>query len=240
MISVVCWLWAGTGNLSRREFLPEYVNVLGKLISRNLSIPHRFICVSDSSEGLASHVEWFETPPEAKRVGLLQSPEGPRFPSCYRRLWSFSKEAAALGETILVIDIDLVVVGNIDHLFDSTEDFVGWRPYRDWGAKLRFGGGIYRLRTGTRAHVWENFKGSESIKKARAANFRGSDQAWISYQLTKGNAEEAYWDRTTGLYSVRDLNPALTLPRDARLVQFNGGVKPWQSPVGWVRQAWKA
>ncbi len=236
MISVVCWMWPGP----LRTFLPEHVNVLGKLVARHLTIPHRFICVTDSAEGLAPHVTWFETPPEAKAMGLHQSPEGPRFPSCYRRLWSFSKEAAVLGDTLLVIDIDLVVVGNIDHLFDGDEEFVGWRPYRDWGAKLRYGGGIYRLRTGTRARVWENFKGGESIRLARRADFRGSDQAWISYELTKGNAVERYWDRAAGLYSVRDLSPALHLPRDARLVQFNGGVKPWQSPVGWVRQAWKA
>ncbi len=240
MIAVVCWLWSGNANLSRREFLPEYVNVLGKNIARHLTIPHRFVCVSDKPDGLQSHVTWFETPAEARRVGLLQSPEGPRFPSCYRRLWSWSQEAKALGDRILVIDIDLVAVGNLDHLFDNTEEFVGWRPYRDWGAKLRYGGGIYLLRTGSRAHVWENFKGAESIKKARAANFRGSDQAWISYQLTQGGNVEKYWDRAAGLYSVRDLDVKLTLPSDARLVQFNGGTKPWQSPVPWVRTAWKA
>ncbi len=235
-VSVVCWMWDGP----LRAFLPAHVNVLGKLVARHLTIEHRFICVCDSPEGLDPHVTWFETPPEARLAGRHQSPEGPRFPSCYRRLWSFSKEAVALGETILVIDIDLVVVGNIDHLFEGAEEFMGWRPYRDWGAKLRYGGGIYRLRTGTRAHVWEDFNGPESIKKARAANFRGSDQAWISYQLTKGGRVEKYWDRSAGLYSVRDLNQTLHLPSDARLVQFNGGVKPWQSSVGWVRNVWKA
>lgn len=238
MISVVCWMWAGP----LREFLPEHVNVLGKMVSRHLTIPHRFVCVCDSPEGLGAHVTWFETPAEAKTVGMLASPEGPRFPSCYRRLWSFSKDAKALGDTILVIDIDLVVVRSINHLFDNTREFVGWRPYRDWGAKLRFGGGIYLLRTGTRTQVWERFKGQESITEARAANFRGSDQAWISYQLatTKNNSVvEKYWDRNAGLYSVRDMNRTLNLPQDARLIQFNGGVKPWQSPVAWVKEAWR-
>lgn len=236
MISVVCWMWNGP----LRSFLPEHVNVLGSLVARNLSIPHRFVCVTDSAKGLASHVSWFETPPAARVLGDFASPEGPRFPSCYRRLWSFSEEAKALGDRILVIDIDLVVVGNIDHLFDNSEDFVGWRPYRDWGAKLRYGGGIYLLRTGARRQVWDNFKGRESIAKARAANFRGSDQAWISYQLTMGGKVEKYWGRGSGLYSVRDLNPALDVPSDARLIQFNGGVKPWQSLVPWVKEAWTA
>ncbi len=239
MISVVCWMWNGKNNLSNREFLPEHVNILGKLVARNLTIPHRFICISDSNIGLGGHVEWVETPPAAKQLGLIASPEGPRFPSCYRRLWSWSKEAKVLGDTILVIDIDLVVVRNIDHLFDNTEDFVGWRPYRDWGAELRYGGGIYLLRTGTRAHVWEDFKGEESIRLARRANFRGSDQAWISYKLTRNGVAEKYWDRAAGLYSVRDLDAKLSLPPDARLVQFNGGTKPWQSQIGWVKNTWK-
>lgn len=232
MISVVCWLWRDT-QASSRSFEPQHVNVVQRMFARHLSRPHRFICVADNAAGFAPAVEVVKTPFAAMQAGLHRSPEGARFPSCYRRLWMFSKEATMLGERVLLIDIDLVVTRDVSPLFDRTEDFVGWQPFRDWGKQERFGGGIYLHTTGTRAHVWERFNGARSIKEARLAGFRGSDQAWISYCLS---ATETRFARDSGIYSIRDMaKREHVLPADARLVQFNGPTKPWASPLPWVR-----
>lgn len=235
-------------HLGDRPYQPEHVNTLQRAVSRNLSRPHRFICVADSAQGFSKDVEVFITPPEAREVGMLRSPEGGRFPSCYRRLWNFSEGAKAFGEKILCIDIDLVPTGDWGPLFDRDEDFVGWRPLRDWGRKLRFGGGIYLLKPGTRKHLWDGFKGPQSIAEARAAGMRGSDQAWISHKL---GAVEPYYARDAGIYSIRDLHYGTViraikpkkiekpkLPSDARLVQFNGPQKPWACNLSWVAQHW--
>jgi hypothetical protein len=234
VLSVVCWMW----NVGFRTFLPEHVNVQQRMVARHLPLAHRFICIADDTTGFSPDVEVLKTPPEAARVGLIKSPEGPRFPSCYRRLWTFSQQAKeALGERVLLMDIDLVITGNLTPLFDIDADFVGWRPFRDWGRPCRFGGGIYLLRTGTRTHVWDQFTGLSSIDQARKAGFRGSDQAWISYLLA---SKEVYWDRKSGIYSIRDMRGKETmLPNDARLVQFNGPQKPWQSRLPWVGEHWR-
>lgn len=219
-----------------RTFSPKHVNVLQSMFARHLPQKHRFICIADSNAGLDPAVEFVETPPEAKALAALRSPEGDRFPSCYRRLWSFSPEARMLGDQIFVIDIDLVVVRDMTPVVARNEDFVGWRPFRDWGRKLRFGGGSYLLKTGTRTHVWTDFKGQASVIEARQAGFRGSDQAWISHKL---GATEPYWSKNSGLYSIRDLGPGEHLPHDARLVQFNGHKKPWHYNSGWVVAHWR-
>jgi len=235
-VSVVCWQWNDV-HLGDRPYAPEHVNVLQRMVARHLSLPHRFICVADSAEGFDPAVEVVITPPAARAIGKLRSPEGKRFPSCYRRLWMFSREARVLGDVVLQIDIDLVVTGELAPLFDHPHDFVGWRPFRDWGRQLRFGGGIYLLRTGTRANVWEDFKGETSIRKARLAGFRGSDQAWLSYCLAKPDVP--VYPRDSGIYSIRDMKGTeSTLPADARLVQMNGPVKPWASPLRWVQERW--
>ena len=44
--NVICIKW-GT------KFGPEYVNRLYKMVQKNLSLPHRFVCFTDSAEGLA-------------------------------------------------------------------------------------------------------------------------------------------------------------------------------------------
>jgi hypothetical protein len=236
-VSIVCWLWNGTG-LGDRPYQPAHVNTLRRAVARHMSLLHRFICVADSPEGFDAEVEVFPTPPEAKAVGTLRTPEGGRFPSCYRRLWNFSEGAKALGDRLFCIDIDLVPTQDWTPLFDRTEDFVGWRPYRDWGQRLRFGGGSYLLKAGARTEVWSEFAGASSMNAARRAGFRGSDQAWLSFKLGK---HEPYYGREAGIYSIRDMKGSEhKLPDDARLVHFNGPSKCWDKKWDgtWVRQHW--
>jgi hypothetical protein len=233
MKSVVCWMW----NEGFREYRPEHVNVLRRMVARHLSEPHRFICITDETEGFDPEVEVIPTPPEARALGELKSPEGVRFPSCYRRLWMFSEAAKCLGGRVLLVDIDLVVTGDLGPLFEPEGDFIGWRPFRDWGNRTRFGGGIYLLTPGTRTQVWDDFKGAESMREARKAGFRGSDQAWLSYKLA---ATDPYYGRDSGIYSIRDFKGCEDkLPADARLVQFNGPCKPWQSKLAWAQEHWR-
>lgn len=238
MISVVCWLWPGPD--PRRQYSPKHVNVLQRMLARTLSIPHRFICVSDELEGFSDNVEVIETPINARIVGQFASPEGPRFPACYRRLWNFSPDAApVLGERILAIDIDLIVLQDLAPILARDEDFVGVRPLMKWGNPHRVAGGMYLLRTASRPDVWHRFHHAPlaSITAARAAGFRGSDQAWLSHCLGEG---AAVWNGTAGLYSIRDLREGkLPVPPDARLVQFNGPTKPWDSGLAWVKAHWR-
>lgn len=233
-------LYAHVGALPARNFTHEHAITLATAIRRQLTVPHRFICVTDSLPGdmTPQGVEWVEMPAAWRALGNLRSPEGSRFPSCYRRLGGFSAEARALlGERTLVMDVDLVPVRNMDHLVARTEDFVGWRPFRDWGKKLRFGGGLYLHTPGTRTDVFTRFKGASAINAAKQAGYRGSDQAWISYMLAE---KEPYYARNSGIYSIRDLGADHALPRDACLVQFNGHQKPWsyRGPATWVAEHW--
>lgn len=232
MISVVVWLWQS----SLRDFEPNHVNTEQKMFAKHFGAQHRFICIADDSRGLSRGVEFFPTPEAAKEAGKLLTPEGERFPSCYRRLWTFSADARALGDVVLLLDIDLVLVRPINDLIDHLEEFIGWRPMARWGAHDRLAGGMYALRTGTRTRVWDDFHGEESITQASRAGYRGSDQAWISYKLGR---DAAVWPERSGLYSIRDLRSGRApLPADARLVQFNGPIKPWDSELPWVRKHW--
>lgn len=242
MKSFVCYYW---NEDPRRPYLPEYVNALQRAFKRCLPEKHRFVCVADTSQGLSKDVEFIELSPAAKKLAELKSPEGLRFPSCYRRLWTFSDEFGQLfdkDEWIMVGDVDMVPVRDLTPLFDMPGEFVGWRPSRDWGRQKRFGGGSYLLKPSRRLKIFDDFKGEVSIREARAAGFRGSDQAWISYKLA---ATERCWDQHCGIYSVRDMGPSLDLPPQARLIHFNGNLKPWHfaqrtfGPGNWVGGYWR-
>lgn len=229
-LSVVCWQW----NVGFRTYLPGHVNALARMVKRNLPQPHRFICITDETEGFAPQVELLPTPDAAKEVGDLPSPEGRCYPSCYRRLWMFSDEARCLGDRVLLLDIDCLVLDDLTPLVDRPEDFVGWRPNYQWGNE-RIGGGTWLLRTGTHTHVWDDFTPDEAAR-VRALGYRGSDQAWLSYKL-RGCA---VWPEDAGIFQSQDLgrHRVPSKPRGARIVHFNGKRKAWQMRhVHWIGSA---
>jgi len=203
------------------------------MFRRHLSLPHRFVCITDMTAGF-KQVEVMPMPDAAKKLGDLRTPEGGRFPSCYRRLWMFSEEAKCLGERVFMVDVDLVLTGNIDHLFALEDKFVGWRPKASWGGTNRIGGGMYLMTPGAHTEVYNDFTGMRSIALARKAGFRGSDQAWMSYKLV---GKVKLWPQDAGIYSIRDLKGQL--PDDACLVQFNGPSKPWHGKPDWVLEHWR-
>lgn len=230
-----------------RFFKPEHVIRLAQLFAEHLTVPHRFVCIVDElPEGFTSvshGVHWLQTPTKALEMANLRSPEGNRFPSCYRRLWSQSKEAAeVLSERVLLTDIDALPVGNMDPVVNRPEPFVGWRPYRDWGRQKRIGGGIYLFTPGANASVWDEFYADprSSIAAARNAGFRGSDQAWLSFKLAH---KVPVYGLEAGIYSIRDFGTSPLLPIDARIVQMNGpaAMKPWSyvGPARWVAEHWR-
>lgn len=230
-LSVVCWQW----NVGFREYLPEHVNALAAMVKRHLPLPHKFICVTDETEGFSEGVELLKTPSAAKSLGDMPSPEGRSFPSCYRRLWMFSEEARLLGDRVLLLDIDCLVVGSLLPLVERDEDFVGWRPNYKWGNE-RIGGGTWLLRTGTHTHIWEEFS-RQAAQEVRAKGYRGSDQAWLSYHLAGSCAK---WSRSSGIYQSQDfkLTGYSRRPADARIVHFNGQRKAWQMRHHkWIRSA---
>lgn len=223
-----------------RSFKAEHVNRLAELFRKHLPIPHRFVCIADDITGFSDQVHVIKTPEAALAVGNIRSPEGDRFPSCYRRLWAQSEEAAELlSERVLLGDIDMIPVRDLSPIVKRDEPFVGWRPFRDWGRKMRIGGGLYLYTPGAHVKVWADFvkNPSAAVAEARLAGFRGSDQAWLSYKLA---GKVPVYGRDSGLYSIRDLGSDHALPADARLVQMNGPEKPWsyRGRGSWVAKHW--
>src|SRR5690349_11490488 len=214
MISFVCWKWNVQG--ANRAFLSHHVNVLLAMVERNYRAPFRFICITDDPAGLCDGIE---TMPMPVRFDHVPNPQGGRFPSCYCRLWAFSREATVLGERILSLDIDLIVTGDLRSLVDRDEDFVGWCDDPRF-AQSKIAGGAYLLRTGSMPHIWEQFDPEKSPIEAAERGNQGSDQGWMSHKLYPPPG------KFDGLCKINwTQEGARRPPRDARIV-FTSGVKP--------------
>ena len=212
----------------------DQVNVLAAMVDRHYRDKHRVICITDEPEGLDSSIQAIPQPVHFEDV--LQ--KHPRFPSCYRRLWNFSHAAkAVLGERILAIDIDVVITGNLAPLVHRREPFVGWTdPAFGW---KKVAGGLYLLRTGSRADVWDEFDPIRSPKVAAAAGCSGSDQGWMSYKLYPPPT----YSRMDGVYAIKWLAPGQALRGGVKIVSTPGDLKPWDAELQrrypWIKEHWR-
>jgi hypothetical protein len=209
--------------------------MLARAVKHFYPYPHRFICVTDIQEGFSAEVEVLPMPKAAERVGSLEAPQGPQFPSSYRRLWCFSEEAKILGERILLLDIDAMVLKDPGPLLEIDADFVGWKPMSIWGNEARIGGGTWLLKTGTIPWLWDNFIKSPAamIKITRTLGWNGSDQAIMSRFL---HNKYPTWKQFCGIYGSQDgVFEWEKPPQDAIVVHFNGDGKPWGEQKLWIR-----
>jgi hypothetical protein len=207
------------------------VNVLARMVAQHLPEPHRFICITDAVEGFSADVEVIDMPPEARALKAIRSPEGQKFPASYPRLWTFSPAARGLGERVLMLDIDCLIVSDMRRLFAMPDDFVGWRVRPPPGGPPRFGGGTWLHRTGTRTHVWERFveNPQAAIQQARNAGYRGSDQAWISLCLSK---TEPAWPEPSGIFCAQDYRQRPPKVSTRRRARPQPAVGPLKVPAG--------
>jgi len=231
MNSIVTFLW----NDGYRDYFPEHANALAKDIKKHCFFPYRFICVYDqiNPKGFdLDYVEPVKLPESAQWTRKLKNPGSARLPSSYRRLWAFSEEAKCLGERILLLDIDCLVVSDLNPLFDySDADFVGWKPRLEFPNKIprekepkRLGGGTWLLKTGTHTFIWDTFT-EKRAKEARQAKWRGSDQGWLSYNLADTCV---CWPKDMGIYNNQETRLwGKKIPDNAKIIHFNGKIKPW-------------
>lgn len=218
MITVVSWLWSQPQG--RIRYKPEHVWLWADMVSRNLRMKHRLVCVTTETD-LPPNVERIDPPGEFEDV---QPAWGPRKPNCFRRLVMFRKDAAkTFGRRFVSMDLDCIVGGPLDPLFDRPEDFVIFKGTHE---TRPYNGSLMLLKAGCRPQLYDDF--NQSAADVSGAAFHGSDQAWIAHKL---GPNEATWGEADGVWHlhrylqhVRKVKP--------RILFFPGKRKPWElAPV---------
>jgi len=237
MFDVICWKWKSPAGY-RSQFKAENVNILHNMVTRHLHIPFRFSCITDDPAGINSGIRII---PLWDDYATIPNPNSNKNPSCYRRLKAFSSEAKELiGDRILSIDLDCVILKDITHLVDRDDDFVCWG---DTAKGTHYNGGLWLLRAGTRTQVWDTFDPIKSPITTKQRKIIGTDQAWISYVL---DGQDPKWGVEHGIYSYRNHiqnNTRKPLPDNACIIMFHGHLDPWSVGVmdrhQWVRDNYR-
>jgi len=223
LLTVLVWLWAQPDSFG--DYTAYHVNVFADMVRRNLSIPHRIACVTDIPEGIDPSITIIPSPREFEDVRIPTWRE--HKPQCLRRLSMFRRDAAEIfGQRFVCMDLDCVISGTLDSLFETDVPFkmaCGTREGRPYN------GSMMLITAGSRPQVYEQFTPERAVVAGK--RFLGSDQAWISYILGSG---EPTWGSEDGV-CWRD-SP---LPQEQRRITFYpGSPKPWEiikfNPNNWI------
>jgi hypothetical protein len=95
VVNVVCLKW-GT------KYSPDYVNKLAAMVRRNLSRPHRFVCLTEDRTGVYDSIKCLPLPDED--LGLT---------GWWHKLSLFCPEVHDLAGPTLFPDLDIVITGVI-------------------------------------------------------------------------------------------------------------------------------
>lgn len=228
VLTIVGWLWSDP--LCKTQYGPQHANTWARMLDRHITIPHRFILMTDQPD--ADYDRRITPIPLWDDWRQIKNEQwGTSKPQCYVRLKAFSAEAEEiLGKRFVSIDLDCVALANLDDLFTREEDFLIYRrpvqmlpmdeinPYQ---------ASMWMMTAGARRQVWDEFEGGKSIRLSR--EFMGTDQAWLHEILGR---DETGWITADGVYGwgqIRE-NPQWKHkpPPDAKIIFFYGNQKPWQ------------
>ncbi len=212
----------------------EDVQKLRAGLRRHLQTEHRFLCLTDRDR----YIDF----PSNIEGHAIDDPELLNAKGCFARLRLFDTDwqrRKNIKGKILSLDLDVVITGKLDRIFDRDESFVILS-----GANAinpcPYNGSVFMVEAGTHANLWTEF----SLDKAQTIKYYDfpDDQGWFWHMIP--NAATWAAGMSSGIYAFqkpgwpRSFNHAL--PPDAKMVVFPG----WRSPrqfahLPWIRDNWK-
>jgi hypothetical protein len=225
MLTICTWLWGSKYGL-------EDVVKLQAGLRRHLKADHRLLCLTERERKISF--------PSGIERHAIKDPDLLKYPGCFARLRMFDHGWQAnrrITGPMICIDLDVVIMGELDPLFDRPEDFVILQGANALNP-CPFNGSLWMLRPGTHAEVWNDFS-LEAVKSIRHYEFP-DDQGWFWHKIP--NAAGWPCGPQSGIYGF--MKPGWPCdkqyPEDARLVVFPG----WRSPalfrhLPWVRRHWR-
>lgn len=184
MTPKVCCIKVGS------KYGPEYVNRLYRMVEENTTHPHEFVCLTDDPRGV-----------ECQTV-----PVGTELSGWWSKLVLFKPHPALKGHRVIFLDLDTIILGNIDFLFDYKGDFA---ILRDFYHPKGYGSAIMSIEPGFGSQLWTS---------KHILGYHG-DQDWI-----RANVKDAdlWQDLYPGKIVSFKVHCQDVVPTQASIVCFHG------------------
>lgn len=211
-----------------KKYGADYVNRLYNMVERNTTLPFKFVCYTDNSEGLLPQIQ-------ARPLPEMDLPEGPE--RGWRKLSLFKKDIDLSGR-VLFLDLDTVIVANIDDYFTIDGEFIlikHWHPSKKQGIGET---GVYRFEVGAHADLYDYFMANIDKVKAEYRH----EQAYVCDMLSKQKKLSFWpteWMPSFKYHCMRWFILGLflepKLPPKAKMIVFHGHPMPEDALVGKIR-----
>lgn len=236
---VICMKW-GT------KYGAEYVNRLYNMVKRHTTVPFKMVCLTDDSSGIDAAVQCLPIPPLDLPAG---SPE-----RGWNKLSTFEPELYGLQGNALFLDIDIVIIDNIDCLFEHAGDFL---IIHDWKRPWRITGNssVYRFKLGAFPELMPYFRANFDEIRNKFRN----EQAYLSWYVQQ-QGKLSYWPEDwCKSYKYHCLRPIPFAywqppikPAHAKVIVFHGEINPPDAVTGgggkwyrhvlpsqWIKDEWQ-
>lgn len=207
MLTVMCVLKNGA------LYNAEWVEKLMRGVKRNLSIPHRFSCLSD-------------VPVPCHRIPMKHD-----WPGWWGKIELFRK--GVVRTPCLYLDLDTVITGSIDELADMGNDFLMLHnfhnPFVVASGVMWFGRVPHEVYDKFVQKPWDWMEYYQQFTKGNHVG----DQAFIADTLHK----KVGFIESPRIKSYKK-HCREALPEDAALVCFHGLPRPPEIKSDWMREFW--
>ena len=219
--NVICIKW-GT------KFGADYVNRLYKMVEKNLSIPHRFVCFTDNAEGLVEGIEVRDLPEYNDNTAIGDTG--------WRKLSLFNEKLADLKGTALFLDLDIVIRQDLAPFFEAEGDFLIVKDW-DFPKDIIGNSSVFRFKIGRHDFIIDEFirNRQDIVSKYR------NEQAYLSYAMYDAGILQ-YWPLDWCVSFKRHCLQPWPLcylkepidPVESKIIVFHGKPNPEEAYNGYV------
>lgn len=214
MKQIICIKWGD-------KYGAEYVNRLYGMVSRNITPPFSVHCFTDNIQGIRNEVVCHELPD-------LGCEHPKNVPGKWTKTALWGKNLDGLSGKALFVDLDSVIVGRLDPMFDYGDDkdvilARNWlKPHKRLGQTT-----LFRFYMGAQPYMLEDF---QKDPQGIADQYR-FEQHYVTHHIRGG---VKFWPKRwvrhyrvhcLGNYLWRYFKPA-TIPKGALVVAFPGEPNP--------------
>lgn len=220
--TVICFKW-GT------KFPPHYVNNLYNSIKRNTTIPFRFVCVTDDSEGFI---------PEIDSRPLIDT----TLNGWWQKVTAFTNPLHDITGNVLLIDLDMIILDNIDCFFEREGSFI---MEQDYLPRNGFSTCVMRFEANQHEDIYTDVP-RQGVRETSIGYTHGKywgDQVWVTEKRPDATVWPLEWVKSYKwecFETKNDFKSTFTIPEGCKIIKFHGSPSIEESLIyNHINEFWK-